>query len=257
MSDARAPDVRPIGGFDVVGSSADALIDRLRARRDAGTPTELLFANTNFVMSCRPLAPALHGPETLIVNDGIGLDLASRLFHRRPFPENLNGTDFVPKLLGALDRPTRIFLLGARPAVVQRAADLLGRIDRIEVAGAIDGYGGMVDDDAVMATYAAAGPDILLVALGDPRQARWIVAHRGRHRVTLVVGVGALFDFVSGNVPRAPAWIRRLRLEWVYRLLHEPRRLAKRYSIDLVAFFMHCFAAHRATRRADARGPAG
>lgn len=253
MSGRRSPDVRRIGGFDVVGSGAVELIELLRERRDAGTPTELLFANTNFVMTCRPLAAALHGPETLIVNDGIGLELASRFFHRRPFPENLNGTDFVPRLLRSLDRPTRVFLLGARPFAVDRAATVFGGLDRVEIVGAIDGFDGMANDAAVTAAIAAAAPDLLLVALGDPRQARWIVEHRGRHDVPLVIGVGALFDFVSGTIARAPHWVRRLRLEWVYRLVHEPRRLAKRYSVDLVAFFAHCATTHRHERLRDGR----
>ena len=245
---------RSIGGFDILALDTDQLVTLLHDRRDAGEATELMFANTNFVMSCRPLTQALGAAETVIVNDGIGVDLASLLFHRRFFPENLNGTDFVPRLLGTLDRPTRLFLLGAQPASVQSTARLWGTQPNIEIVGAVDGFGGMSDADALSQKIRATSPDILLVALGDPRQARWIVENRGRHRVPLVIAVGALFDFVSATVPRAPRVFRRLRLEWAYRLAHEPRRLLKRYSVDLVVFFAHCFAAERRRQSPDASG---
>jgi beta-1,4-glucosyltransferase len=247
-SDMQA--MRTIGGFRILETRGDSLIGLLNQRRREGRRTELMFANTNFVVGCYPLADTLHGPETLIVNDGIGLDLASWLFYRRFFAENLNGTDFTPRLLAALDRPTRIFLLGARPASLRATAVAWARLPHVEVVGAVDGYEGMADPDALLDQIGRATPDILFVALGDPRQAQWIASHRSRHRVPLVVAVGALFDFVSGSVSRAPQWVRRLRLEWVYRLLQEPRRLLKRYSIDLATFFIHCFKTHRIERRA-------
>jgi beta-1,4-glucosyltransferase len=244
---------RSIGGFQILCTRSDPLIALLASRRAEGRATELMFANTNFVMTCHRMAGALHGPETLIVNDGIGLDCASWLLAGEPFPENLNGTDFTPRLLASLDRPTRLFLLGARPAAVRGAAAAWNRLPQVEVVGALDGYDDMADPEAAMRAIAAARPDLLLVALGDPRQAQWIVSHRGRHGVPLVIGVGALFDFVSGGVSRAPRLVRKLRLEWIYRLLQEPRRLAKRYSIDLVAFFAHCWRMERAERIAARR----
>lgn len=245
------PSTRAIGGFRVLATTTDDLIALLSRRRAERRPTELLFANTNFVVTCGPLADAVTGPETLIVNDGIGLDLASWLFHSRFFPENLNGTDFTPRLIASLDRPTRVFLLGAQPAVVRDVAQRWSRLPNVDVVGAVDGFDGMADDAALLDGIRAATPDILFLALGDPLQARWIVSHRGRHGVPLVVGVGALFDFVSGRVARAPSWVRRLRIEWLYRLATEPRRLLKRYTVDLLVFFACCFRAHRAGRAVE------
>ncbi len=241
-----SPETRRIGGFDVLRTGTDELIALLRRRRDARQPTELLFANTNFVVGCHAFAAALHAPETLIVNDGIGVDLASWMLHGERFAENLNGTDFTPRLLRSLDRPTRVFLCGARPEAVAATAAAWRDMPNVRIVGTADGYDGMADGEALLRRLREAAPDILLVALGDPRQARWIVSERGRHGVPLVVAVGALFDFVSGRVPRAPAWVRRLRLEWLYRLGQEPRRLIRRYSVDLVAFFAHCRRTHRA-----------
>ena len=255
MSDGQAGTVRSIGGFRILGTTTSGLVALLAGRRTEGRATELMFANTNFVMGCHPLAATLHGPETVIVNDGIGLDLASWLFHRRFFPENLNGTDFTPRLLQSLDRPTRIFLFGARPDAVRETARIWGRLPNVEVVGAVDGYEGAAHAEALLEQLRRTAPDILFVALGDPRQAEWIVSQRGRHGVPLVVAVGALFDFTSGGVVRAPRWVRRLRLEWIFRLLQEPRRLAKRYSIDLARFFLHCRRTARAERSAVANAP--
>lgn len=253
---APNPATRSIGGFRVLCTRSDELIGSLASRRSERRATELVFANTNFVMTCHRMASALHGPETLIVNDGIGLDIASWLVARSFFPENLNGTDFTPRLLAALDSPTRVFLLGARPAAVRGTAAVWSRLPHVTIVGALDGYDDMADPEAVTRAIVGAKPDILFVALGDPRQAQWIVSNRGRHAVPLVIGVGALFDFVSGGVSRAPQRVRQLRLEWIYRLLQEPRRLLKRYSIDLVAFFAHCWRTQRAERVA-ARGDPG
>ena len=253
MSSTPLPATRSIGGFRILCTRTDELIELLASRRRERLATELMFANTNFVMTCHRMASTLHGPETLIVNDGIGLDCASWLIAREFFPENLNGTDFAPRLLASLDRPTRIFLLGARSAAVRGTAAVWSRLPHVNVVGALDGYGDMSDPAEVDRAIAVAKPDMLFVALGDPRQAQWIVSHRGRHDVPLVIGVGALFDFVSGAMARAPRLVRQLRLEWIYRLLQEPRRLAKRYSIDLIAFFAHCWRIARAERVA-ARG---
>lgn len=248
MNDDDTTTVRSLGGFRILGTTTSGLLALLAGRRAEGRVTELMFANTNFVMSCHPLATSLHGPETMIVNDGIGIDLASWLVHRHFFPENLNGTDFTPRLLQSLDRPTRIFLFGARPAAVHETARIWSRLPNVEVVGAVDGYEGASNADVLLERLRRAAPDILLIALGDPRQAQWIVSQRGRHGVPLVVSVGALFDFTSGGVVRAPRWAQRLRIEWVFRLLHEPRRLAKRYSIDLARFFLHCRRTARAER---------
>lgn len=239
--------MRSIGGFRVLDTTLDGLIAVLERRLASRERTELLFANTNFVMQCHRFVDALSGPETLIANDGIGMDLASMMLHRRRFSANLNGTDFTPRLLRRLAKPTRIFLLGSTPFAVAAAAAGWAKLPNAEIVGALDGFDAMRDDGIVVDRLRQARPDILLLALGNPRQEEWIVAHRGTVDIPLVIGVGALFDFVSGRAKRAPAWVQKVKLEWAYRLAREPRRLAKRYSIDLVRFFVHC----NRTRRID------
>ncbi|MBL8480615.1 MAG: WecB/TagA/CpsF family glycosyltransferase, partial [Rhodocyclaceae bacterium] len=151
--------------------------------------------------------------------------------------ENLNGTDFVPRLLAQCSRPLRVFLVGARPAVVERALRRLAETyPQHRWLGCQHGYYAHDAEAALCARIRDLAPDLLLVALGNPLQEQWIVRCGAATGATVCMGVGALFDFVGGEVRRAPAWVRRLRCEWIYRLLQEPGRLWRRYLIGNVSF---------------------
>lgn len=178
----------------------------------------------------------------LVLPDGYGVDIASLFFHGRKFPANLNGTDFVPALLTYLSRPRRIGLIGARPEVLHRATENFSRHAPWHQFFAIsDGFidSGRVED--VMERTEAMKLDILLVAMGTPRQEKWIDRHVQPQHARLVISVGALFDFMAGEVPRAPQWMRQHRLEWLFRLIQEPRRLWHRYAVGIPVFFTHLF----------------
>jgi exopolysaccharide biosynthesis WecB/TagA/CpsF family protein len=97
-----------------------------------------------------------------------------------------------------------------------------------------------------------AAPDILLVGFGNPRQEQWIVRHQAELGVTLCVGVGAFFDFAGGRVRRAPAWARRARMEWLFRLILEPRRLWRRYLLGNPVFLWRVLRGRLATSSTDA-----
>ncbi len=154
--------------------------------------------------------------------DGTGVRMAgARLGF--PVPENVNGTDLFPLLSG------RVFLYGAAPGVAEKAAEAIReKYPKMEVVGCDHGYG---DDRAVIEHVNQVKPDILLVALGVPRQEKWIAVHRDELAAGCVIAVGGLLDFVSGRIPRAPMWMRRLGVEWIFRLLQEPRRMFRRYII--------------------------
>lgn len=228
-----------IAGFNVHKTTAADLARHLHARMRAGVNSLVLFANTNFIVKCRTLIPALHASRALIVNDGVGMDLAARLIYRDSFPENLNGTDFTPYLMRTAPRPLRVFLLGGKPHVVRRAAEYVRHTLKHEVAGVCDGYAG-ISDIQLLSRIKRSQADMLLVALGNPIQEQWILQYREALNVPLVMGVGALFDFWAGDKPRAPRLVQSLRLEWFYRLCLEPRRLLRRYTLDMVRFFLHC-----------------
>ncbi len=161
---------------------------------------------------------------TLTVADGVGVLLTARLLGA-PAPARIPGVDLAGELCAmAAAHRYRVFLLGAQPGVAEAAADALRRrYPALTVAGTMHGY--VSDDAAVIEHIRRASPHILLVALGFPRQELWIAAHRERLGVPISMGVGGTFDVLAGRVRRAPVWVQRLGLEWVYRLVQDPRRL--------------------------------
>ncbi len=237
MSGDRARRLR-LGGFPLLSTRSAPLIAHLARRLRRERQTVLLFANTNFFVQCAPLLPQLREPGVRLVNDGIGLSIAARLMKRHRFPENLNGTDFLPRLLGQLQAP--VFLLGGRPGIAERAAATLAHTHGVAVVGSRDGYGGLADPASVIEAIANSHAEVVVVALGNPLQERWILTHRARLGPRLLIGAGALLDFLAGEVPRAPGWVRSLRLEWLFRLAQEPRRLLRRYTLDILTFLRLC-----------------
>lgn len=229
-----------MAGFDVCKTTAADLATVLLSRMQGGISSIVLFANTNFIVRCRDLLPKLRDAKVCVVNDGIGMDIAAALLHHERFLENLNGTDFTPYLLRHAKRPLRLFLLGGKPQVAAQAAEYARRELGQEVVGVCDGYAGM-NDAQLVDRIARNKPDILLVALGNPLQEQWILQHYRTLKVPLVMGVGALFDFWAGAKPRAPQIMQSLRLEWLYRLCLEPRRLVRRYTLDIMQFLFYCY----------------
>ena len=184
-----------------------------------------------------PEYKAVLNRAALVLNDGAGVAMAGRM-KKAPFPENLNGSDFNPQILKiAARRRWTVYFLGAREGVAERAAAALRqRIPDLTMAGVHDGYFPEMSSNAIAERIKASGADLLMVALGNPRQELWLADHLAQTGVSLGVGVGAFFDFAAGEVPRAPAWMNRMGIEWVYRLSREPRRLFKRYVVGNPAF---------------------
>jgi beta-1,4-glucosyltransferase len=238
----------PLGGFPVLSTTQEAFAEELFEALSAGQSRWVFFANTNFVVQCQALRDRMNEPNVRIVNDGLGMDLAAMLVHGRSFAGNLNGTDLIPYLSRQAPRPLKFFLLGGRPGVAVSAAAALRAMGQ-NVVGTCDGYDEFAAaGEALVERIDRSGADMVLVAFGNPLQERWILDHARAMRAPLMFGVGALLDFLSGNARRAPNWVRRLRMEWLYRLLNEPRRLFKRYSWDLIVFFRQCL---RAGKRLD------
>lgn len=172
----------------------------------------------------------------LILADGTPVVWAARLL-RRPLPEKVPGSDLVPALFDAVPafQPRRVFLLGAGPGVAERAAaQITKRWPGIKIAGCYSPPMGFEKDAAetenILGLIAQAAPDILVVGLGAPKQELWV--HQNRHRIQAAAAlcVGATIDFLAGEKPRAPMWMRRCGLEWLHRVWMEPRRLVLRYA---------------------------
>jgi len=230
---AAGHSIQRILGIDIQvlrRSEAVETIDRLY---DGPAPTGVGFANAHALntASSNEVAREEFG-KLLVLNDGIGVALASRLLYRWRFPDNLNGTDFVPGYLAATRRTFKIFLLGARPGVAERAARaLVPPGSRHRVVGVHHGYFPDTMDTVVTAQIKGSGADLLLVALGNPTQEIWISRNLAATGCRLAFAVGALFDFASEGVTRAPAWMQAQGLEWLFRLMQEPTRLWRRYLL--------------------------
>ena len=203
-----------------------------------GPVVPVAFVNAHtMLMAMKSEAYAATLSRFLLLNDGIGLDIANLLLNGHGFPENLNGTDFVPDLLASTSKPLSIYLLGARPDVVARVAAVIERDHpRHRVVGFRDGYFRKDEATAVVAAINAVSPDLLLVAMGNPLQEFFIAEHIGALDCRVAMGVGALFDFMAERVPRAPRFMRKAGMEWVFRFMTEPRRLGHRYTVEIAEF---------------------
>lgn len=234
---AIAPHMRRIGHVEVCVTTLAPALQQISHAIAGGKAGIWGFCNAHTVNMARSL-PHFRAalPQMTLFNDGIGVDLASRILYGSRFPENLNGTDLTPALLRQLPAGTPIFLLGSAPGVADRAADTIrAAYPNIAIAGIQHGFFAMQEEEAILARIAASGARLVLVAMGHPRQELW--AASACHQLDMpLLCVGAFLDFAAGKVSRAPAVIRSLRLEWVYRLALEPRRLAKRYLLGNVQF---------------------
>jgi len=167
------------------------------------------------------------------------VDIASRILYGSRFPENLNGTDFIPRYLRETTHQFRIFLLGSKLGIAERAGARLSELcPEHRIAGCYPGYFAPEQSVAIADAIRGAGADLLLVGMGNPHQELWLDSYMARTKCRLAFSVGALFDFLAGEMPRASPWIRAARLEWVYRLSLEPRRLAWRYLIGNPLFLL-------------------
>lgn len=237
---SASKDILGIAVISVAWEEASRLLMRLIAQKRFTKVSFLNAHNANVACADPEFARAL--ADFLVLPDGIGVDLAAKLLYGSPFPANLNGTDFIPAFLQSASQPLKIGLLGAKKENADKAAARLSQLaPHHEFVVIHDGFFGKEEELAILARIAAIRPDILLVAMGVPRQEFWIARNITTKHCTLPIAVGALLDFLSGAVPRAPVWLRRLRLEWLFRLMIEPGRLWRRYVVGNPLFLFRVF----------------
>ena len=169
--------------------------------------------------------------------DGMGIRLACKLQGQR-LVDNVNGTDLLPHLCQLIEKKNfSVFLLGAKPGIAKKMKYKLEQTYAgINIVGEHHGYFKSQNSQRVIDKINNVKPDIVLVALGSPYQEDWINIHKSQLTTNALIGVGGLFDFASGQIKRAPKFMRKNGLEWVYRLYQEPVRLFKRYIIGNPVF---------------------
>lgn len=228
-------------GVNIENTTMREALDQIESLASGNQASQVCFVNAdcaNWATQHAEYRSILNSAE-LTLADGIGIKLAGRIL-RTHLAENVNGTDLFPRLCDRLQTSGhRIFLLGACPGV---AEDVRGWIERnyplAQVAGVQHGYFSAEQTEQVLDRIRASQSDILLVAMGAPRQDLWIREHLARTGCKVGIGVGGLFDYYSGRIPRAPRWIRELCLEWFFRFLQEPKRLWKRYWLGNGVFLV-------------------
>lgn len=226
----------PIARLDV-----DAALDEVERLYEKPDPQLVAYANAhtlNLAYSDRTYGDLLRGAG-IVLGDGAGVMIAARL-HSAPLPANLNGSDFNPMILQrAAERRWPAFLLGGRPGVADRAGHRWqSDFPALEIAGTADGFFPPESAAEVAASIKRSGAGLVMVAMGNPLQERWLDEHLEATGARLGVGVGAFFDFSAGVVPRAPRWMNRAGIEWVYRLYQEPRRMWRRYVLGNPLFLL-------------------
>lgn len=176
--------------------------------------------------------------------DGIGIKIACNIMNR-PLKENVNGTDMFPFICQMAEKEgMKIFLYGAKDSVAEKMKyKILEKFPNLKIVGAINGYD-LNDKEVVnMINYSEA--DIVFVAKGAPLQEQWINTYSNQVVAPIILGVGGLFDFYSGNIPRAPMWMREVGIEWIYRLIQEPKRMWKRYIVGNPIFLIRTYLWHK------------
>ncbi|HQE91814.1 MAG TPA: WecB/TagA/CpsF family glycosyltransferase [Anaerolineae bacterium] len=235
------PDVITLMGVpihDVTTDETLALVSRWIAE---GGAHQIATVNPEFLMKARRDATfraTLHR-AALCIPDGIGVLWAARRRGQR-LRERVAGSDLVPRLSAeAARRGWRIFYLGAAPGVAEKAASILAaRYPGLLVAGCYAGSPALEEEEDIVARVRASQADILFVAYGAPQQDLWLERNLVRTGAAVGMGVGGSFDFIAGVARRAPRWIQRSGLEWLYRLMREPWRWRRQLALPHFAWLV-------------------
>lgn len=215
-------------GFDPV--TMGQALDRLEEFVESGKPHLVVTANPEMVMKAKhdPLLSEILQRADLVVADGIGVVwAASRL--GQGVPERIPGIELAEGLLArAATKNWRVFLLGSEKGVAEKAAAALtARWRNLNIVGTYHGFFKGEEEKQLLATLKDLRPHVLLVALGVPRQEKWLAAHLGQLKIPVAVGVGGSLNVWAGVDKRAPLWMRKVNLEWLYRLVRQPWRIKR------------------------------
>ncbi|BAZ30896.1 hypothetical protein NIES4074_33630 [Cylindrospermum sp. NIES-4074] len=228
-----------IAGTHIDKYSFDEVVEIIVDHAISGSPPEYVVTpNAQHILTLQKDAHfrEIYSKAFLVVPDGVPLLWAAR-FLQTPLKGRVNGTDLFEKLCAiAASRELKVFLLGGRPGAADKAAKILqARHSGLKIVGTYCPPYGFESNTAELALINAqikdAAPHILFVGLGAPKQENWIYANYQQLKVPISVGIGVSFEMVAGMVKRAPVWMQKSGLEWLFRLIVEPKRLWQRYVV--------------------------
>ena len=229
---------------DILGIPVDSItmkeaVEKIGAFIDEAGLHSVYTPNAEIMMAAQrdPVLKNILVNADLLTADGAGVVLASKLLGRR-VPEKVSGVDLVMEVFKAYAKKgIRCFLFGAMPGVAEEAAENIRKdYSGVVIAGCRNGYFTDFDDEDIVNNINASEADILIVALGAPKQEKWIDSHRDRLKVKVCMGVGGTLNILSGMVQLSPDFFRRNGLEWLHRLYKEPRRFIR--MLDLPKFML-------------------
>jgi N-acetylglucosaminyldiphosphoundecaprenol N-acetyl-beta-D-mannosaminyltransferase len=199
-------------------------------------PAHVCTINPEFIMIARhdPNFRNILQRADLCVPDGVGLLWAAKR-RKIPLPQRVTGSDGVPIIAErAAQKGWRLFFLGAAPAIADQAANILrNKFPDLQIVGTYSGSPAPDEEDALVQMVNESDADILFVAYGAPEQDKWIARNLPRLQVKMAMGVGGSFDFIAGTVPRAPLWMQKMGLEWLFRLYLQPWRIRRMLRLPL------------------------
>ena len=171
----------------------------------------------------------------LVLPDGAGVVLGAKILGT-PLQQKVAGIDFAHNLLGVMEKSgKKLYLLGSKPGIAELAAENMQKeFPRLQICGTADGY--FKEEGPVIEKINAAKPDVLFVCLGAPKQELFMKRYQQELNVSLMIGLGGSLDGFAGTVKRAPKWMIRLQLEWLYRLIKEPKRFGRMLRLPKFLF---------------------
>ncbi len=232
---------------EILGVKVDAVtmiqaVERVANLIDAGKPSIVATANAEMLLR------ATHDDElknilnaaSLVVPDGAGTVWAARHLGKH-MPERVAGADLVLELMKvAPAKSWKFFLFGSAPGIADKAkAKAESLYHGIKIVGTRNGYFTAADEPVIIEQIKSARPDILLAALGVPKQEKWLAAHLDELNVPVSIGVGGTLDVIAGAVKRAPLWMQRARLEWLFRAMLQPSRAGRLLALPKFVFKVH------------------
>jgi N-acetylglucosaminyldiphosphoundecaprenol N-acetyl-beta-D-mannosaminyltransferase len=234
-------------GLPIHAVSMDATLERIDDIVKLGVPKYLISANLNYAMlaSEDQELQLINQNAALVLADGMPLIWASRL-QGTPLPERVTGADLLHKVVALAEkRDYRLFLLGGKPGIADRAAQkMMERHPQLQIVGIeVPPFRPLSEQEeaALCQTIRDSGAQIVIAALSQPMGEKWIARLHQHFGTALSFQIGASLNFAAGEVRRCPRWVGRLGFEWVFRLLMEPKRLMKRYWKNGIFLIRQCF----------------
>lgn len=221
-------------GVDVCSVDMESVIDEVDNIIIRKKPSFVVAINPEKIMKAEKdskLTELLNN-AAIQIPDGVGVIIASKLKGGK-IRKRVTGIDLMQSICkNASKKGYKVFLLGAKPGVGDRAAEILmERYKGLNICGVRNGY--FKDDEEIINSIKEAHPDILFVAMGSPKQEYWIVKNMDSLGVPLLMGIGGSLDVICGNIKRAPQWMCSMGLEWLYRLLKEPTRIKRMMALPV------------------------